>query len=273
MKNFLIRFKLLIVFVLYLSCAALQANEKICTFSNNNGLYIFSFKLNTNIEVSPYVSDRLESVDTIAQKTGAIAVINTGFFDPKNKKSVSYVKQNGIVLANPKENENLTQNKELQPHLEKIFNRVEFRVLKCQEKLTADITYPSVPVPEKCELVSSTQAGPMLLPEMDLEKEFFVVKKDGKIIRDGASMTARVARSAVAVKDDQIFFIVTDKNHPLTIFELRKKLQNLGVQQAMGFDGGGSASLFVKQNNGKDFFYTAENDNISRNIKSALIVK
>lgn len=273
MKNLLIRLKLVIIFLFCFSCAALHAHEKICTFSQNNGLYIFSFKLNSTLEISPYVSDKLESVDKIAQKTGAIATINAGFFDPKNKKTVSYITKNGQILANPEENANLTQNKELQPHLEKIFNRAEFRVLKCDNKLKADIVYPQTPLPEKCELISSTQAGPMILPEMDLEKEFFIVKKDGKVIRDGASMTARVARSAIAVKDDNIFLIVTDKNHPLTIFELQKKLKDLGAQQAMGFDGGGSVSLFVKQKDSKSFFYTAEDDNVSRNIKSALIVK
>ena len=104
--------------------------------------------------------------------------------DGKNKKSVSYITNKGVVLADPSKNENLTLNINLKPHLQKIYNRSELRILNCAGNIKADIVPHFDKVENECVILNSTQAGPMILPKIDLKKEFFVTQKDNKIIRD-----------------------------------------------------------------------------------------
>jgi len=237
---------------------------------HENGLYIVKVNLNS-AKVEPYVADKLEILYEMAKKNNASVAINTSFFDARNKKTVSYVIKNGEIIANPQENENLTSNKVLNPNLDKIYNRGELRILNCKGKIKADVAYHFDDIAEGCELLSSTQAGPVMLPDMDLEKEFFIVKQDGKIIRDAAGMTRRTDRSMAAIKDNFLYLIITDEDNPVTIYELRDKLAKYHFDRALGFDGGGSVSLFVKQSDG-DFYQEREEKGASREIKSALLV-
>ena len=237
---------------------------------HENGLYITKINLNSS-KIEPYVSDDLETIFDIAQKTKAFVAINTGFFDAKNKKTVSFITKNGKILANPQENENLSNNPEIIPYLDKIYNRGELRILNCNNRIKADITYHNDPVEKDCLILNSTQAGPILLPYMNLEKEFFILKQNGKIVRDGAGMTRRTDRSMVAIKGENLFFIITDEDNPLNIFELHDKLKDYRFDKALCFDGGGSVSLFVK-NNEKIFYQDREEKDASRKIKSAIIV-
>ena len=157
------------------------------------------------------------------------------------------------------------------PYLDRILDRGELRLYNCHGKIIADITNHSTPYYEECKLLNSTQAGPILLPEMDLEKEYFVLKKDDKVIRDGAGLTRKTDRSMVAIKDNCLYFIITDENTRLTEYELQDKILKYNFRKALGFDGGGSVSLFVKQRYGY-FYQDREEKGASRAIKSALIV-
>ena len=245
-------------------------SKKAYSLYEAEGLYIV--KINPNLtQIQPYVSEKLEIVYDIAKKTNASVAINTGFFDAKNKKTVSFIKTNDNRIFNPQDNENLISNPNLEPHLDKIYNRGEFRLYNCNNKIVADITYHHEPQKPDCTLLNSTQAGPVILPQMDLEKEFFVTIENGKVIRDGAGLTRKTHRSLVAIKDNFIYFIITDQNAPLTIYELQQKLSKFKFEKALGFDGGGSVSLFVKDN-GKEFYQCREKEGASRPIKSALIV-
>lgn len=237
---------------------------------HENGLYIVKIKLSAN-KIEPYVADKLETVYEIAQKTQAKVAINTGFFDGKNAKTVSYIRKNGIVLANPSLNENLTSNADLKPYLQKIYNRSELRILNCEGKIKADIVSHFSEVPNNCTILNSTQAGPRIYPEMNLEKEFFVTKKDGKIIRDSIGVFKRTDRSLVAIKGNFLYFIITDEQTRLTIPELAEKLKKYKFEKVLNLDGGGSVSLFVRNKDGI-FYQAREKNNTSRAIKSALIV-
>ncbi len=267
------RSKIVILFFIFLISGLVSvvfACGKNYNVIHENGLYIVKIDLNF-AKVEPYVSDKLEILYEMAKKNKASVAINTSFFDAKNKKTVSYVLKNGEIIANPQENENLTSNKVLMPNLDKIYNRGELRILKCKGKIKADVAYHFDDITEGCELLSSTQAGPVILPDMDLEKEFFIVKQDGKIVRDAAGMTRRTDRSMAAIKDNFLYLIITDENNPLTIYELKDKLAKYNFDKALGFDGGGSVSLFVKQPDG-DFYQEREEKGASREIKSALLV-
>ena len=136
-----------------------------------------------------------------------------------------------------------------------------------------------LPLQEACTLVYSIQAGPGLVPDFDLEKEFFILKKDGKIIRESASALQKVARSAIGIKKDRILLVAVSNEKPMTLEELSGFMKNLDVEQAMAFDGGSSTSLYVDKNligmetDKPTFVLTSAKDNAARRVKSILIVK
>ena len=263
--------RIFVVLFLLAAASVTLACEKNFKVVHDNGLYIVKVNYEST-NIYPYVSEGLETVDKIAKKTNAKVAINTGFFDAKNKKTVSYITSGDDILANPRENTNLTSNPKLQPYLEQIFDRGELRFYDCAGKKKADIVYHNSEIPQDCVLISSTQAGPVILPDMDLEKEFFVIKRDGKIIRDGAGLTRRTDRAMTAIKGKYIYFIINDEKTPLTIYELREKIKKYSFDKAMGFDGGGSVSLFVKTKDGV-FYQDREEKGASRAVKSALIAE
>jgi hypothetical protein len=89
----------------------------------------------SNLSVTPAVSENLESIDKIARKNQAIAVINGGFFDPINQKTTSNITIQSKLVANPRENERLVKNPDLKSYLNQIFNRTEFRRYICNKTL------------------------------------------------------------------------------------------------------------------------------------------
>lgn len=263
--------KILLGFLISCFIGVVFSCERINNPIHENGLYLVKINYKKN-DINVYVSDSLETVDLIAQKLGAKIVINTGFFDAKNKKTVSYILQNENILANPRLNENLTKNPELISHLDKILNRAEFRLYNCNGEKKADIAFHNQEYLEACELLHSTQAGPLILPFMDLEKEFFIFKKDGQIVRDSIGVNRKTSRAALALKGDFLYLIITDEKNPMTMQEFASVLKKYNFEKAMGLDGGGSVSLFVKTKQGV-LYQAREANSASRPVKSVLFVK
>ena len=103
---------------------------------------------------------------------------------------------------------------------------------------------------------------------MDLEKEYFVVKRNGVVVRDSISAERQVARSAIGLKENDIYlFIATDK-HPMTIEELSAFMKSKGMEKALALDGGSSTSF----ENG-DISITSAGDGKGRKVKSFLIIE
>ena len=66
---------------------------------------------------------------------------------------------------------------------EKILNRTEFRIVECDNKYSYEIAPHKSDVDFGCNIITSAQGGPMILPQLRLEEEFFIVKdSEGKII-------------------------------------------------------------------------------------------
>ena len=105
---------------------------------------------------------------------------------------------------------------------------------------------------------------------MDLEKEFFILKdKNGKIIRESASVLQKRARSVVALKKNtnDLFFIVVSNDNPMSLPQLQRFLISFGFEKALNLDGGPSTSV-----NFKDFeIYSSHKE--PRKLKSFLLVK
>lgn len=246
--------------------------QAISYLEDSEGVYVI--KINTHklkSEIKPFLSIDLTTSRTLFDDQKYTLVVNGGFFDGKNKKTVSYVVIDGELAANPQNNENLTGNKYLEPYMEKILNRSELRVYDFQGHSVYDIVPHYTSVPVNCTLKHSLQAGPMLLPELRLEEEFFIVKdENGKIISESASSLHKFARTAVGIKDNDVYiFIATDKA-PMTLQEMSDLAKKYGMEKALGLDGGGSTSV--------DFAdlhiitKTSDTQDTGRKVKSFLII-
>lgn len=210
------------------------------------------------------------------RKAGSLLTINTGFFDPKNQKTISYILNDYQTVEDPLFNDNLMTNPVLRQNLQKIINRTEFRVLDCDSKLKYEIAQHNSKVDFMCSVKTSAQGGPQLLPNLRLEEEFFVVKdKDGNVIRESASVLHKTARTLIGIKnlDDstqELHIIIVTNQHPMDIFEARELCASYGLDSAMAFDGGSSTSLNYKD---VQIVSTQDSGDTGRALKSFMVVK
>ena len=217
----------------------------------------------------PYVSDTLETNHEVYKNTGAKLVVNAGFFDPKNQKTVSYVVIDGKVVASPTDNENLMQNAAIKPYMNKILNRSEFRILEdSYGNLKYDLAQHNEALPEGYTLKHSLQAGPMLFPELNLEDEFFILVKDGKIVSESASALHKYARTAIGIRENNVYLFIVTTKAPMNLEMLADLTRKWGMEKAMEFDGGGSTSF-----DSQELHVISERNNEARKLKSFLILK
>lgn len=228
---------------------------------------IFVFEINKNAKIEPYVSEELVSNREVFEKTKAKLVVNAGFFDPNNGKTISYVIRNGRVVADPSENESLMKNPDLLKNMAKISNRTELRVLNCKGKTEYDIANHFFEYENGCKVVHSIQGGPQLLPSPALEEEFFVVKQARRVIRESASVLHKTARTAVGIKKDKLYIIIATTKSPMTIKGLSELCTELEFEKAMAFDGGGSTSIDFE-----NLSIISDKDETARKLKSFILV-
>ncbi|MFA6989099.1 MAG: phosphodiester glycosidase family protein [Candidatus Gastranaerophilaceae bacterium] len=259
-----------IILLIIVFCSQISASEY-SFFIFKNSIYVLKISDVQKYNIQPYISEKLETVSEIAKKTNAFAVINGGFFDPKNMKTISYVVKDGQIIADPALNENLTESKALQSHLNKIYNRSELRINDCFGRTKFDIARHNLCGPLGCYVVHSIQAGPQLLPYMDLEDEFFVLKQNGKIVRNSAGVLNKTARAAIGIKGNELYLIVTKEESKMNIYEFQTLLKKLNLDKAMAFDGGSSVSLYLNDC-GKQTLVKGMSDGGLRKIKSALVL-
>ena len=209
-------------------------------------------------------------------KGGSILTINTGFFDPKNQKTISYIINDSQTVEDPLFNDSLMTNPVLRRNMKKILNRTEFRILDCDSKLKYEIAQHNANVDFLCSVVTSAQGGPQLLPNLRLEEEFFIVKDaDGNIVRESASVLHKTPRTLVGIKNlaknqqEMHIFIVTNE-HPMDIYEARDLCKKYGLDTAMAFDGGSSTSLNYKK---IQVVSTQDSGDTGRALKSFMVVQ
>lgn len=237
----------------------------------NDGIYHITLDGKRLAKKIKFVSsEKLITNKEAHQKSGALLTINTGFFDPKNQKTISYIVTDSHTVADPLLNENLLMNSVLRQNIEKIVNRTEFRVVECDNKYHFEIVPHKTPVDFACSIETSAQGGPSILPELNLEEEFFVVKNnDGKVIRESASILQKTARTVIGLKGDDIHILIITNKNPKNIYEVRDLCKDLGLERAMGFDGGSSTSLNYK----KSIDVVSTNDQGGRMLKSFMLIE
>jgi hypothetical protein len=224
--------------------------------------------------VMPAIATTVSTIKEFAQQSGAIAVLNAGFFDPKNQQTTSYITLKGKLVADPRQNERLMGNPDLANYLDKILDRSEFRQYRCKNTVRYDIARHSAPVPSDCQMEHSLGAGPQLLPKSTAESEGFV---DAAVGRDALGSQAANARSAIGLTRDGlvIWLMAAQTNDPasgLSLPEVADLLRSLGVEKALNLDGGSSASLFFQ---GQAVYgkVNQAGDRVQRSVKSVLLVK
>lgn len=257
------------------ACPAGRGSEKI-EITNDNGLYIIRIPKERNANIRPYITKSLAFNKDIFAKTGAELVINAGYFDPNNKKTSSYVVIDGKTVLDPTTNNSLMTNSSIKPYLNLVLNRTEFRVLDCHGQTKYDIAAHNAKPPFRCQIKHSIQAGPMIYPDLRLSREYFVMKdKDGNVTRDSITALKKCARTAIGIKDGDVYIIIANIYHKLTLPGLYKICENLGLEKAMNFDGGGSTSLNYKGTDNpqyKNFEITSDKNKNARKLKSFLLI-
>lgn len=205
------------------------------------------------------------------QKSNAVLTVNAGYFDPKNGKTISYVVTDRITSADPMFNHALLANPFFRKNMNKILDRSEFRIMHCdRNKYEYAIVGHKSEVPFGCALLTSAQGGPLILPELRLEEEGFIVKNaQGEVVRESASVLHKTARTIIGLKgtDECHILIITDEN-PMDMYEVKKLCIDLKLDRAMAFDGGSSTSMNYK----KKLEVVSKDDGTGRMLKSFMLV-
>lgn len=206
------------------------------------------------------------------QKAASTLTINAGFFDPKNGKTISYVVTDRMISADPMFNQALLSNPFFRRNMNKIIDRSEFRIMHCdRNKYEYAIVGHKSEVPFGCALLTSAQGGPLILPELRLEEEGFIVKNnEGEVVRESASVLHKAPRTIIGIKgtDECHILIITDEN-PMDMYEVKKLCADLKLDRAMAFDGGASTSLNYKNK----IEVVSKDDGTGRMLKSFMVIQ
>ncbi len=226
--------------------------------------------------VRPQVMAALQTVEQVAQASGAIAVLNGGYFDPSNQKSTAFVTRDGFTVADPRTNEGVIANDSLKPELDKILNRSEFRRYQCGAIARYAIARHQDSPPTGCQLVDALGGGPQLLPVLTAEAESFWGLRPGQEVRDPIGLNQPNARSAIGItRDGAMLWVMVAQALPtqagLSVPALARLMADLGAVEAMNLDGGSSSALFYTG----DTFYGKVDDagqRVKRAVKSVLVL-
>lgn len=260
---------LLILFAFILTSNFVSAKEPI-NIKYDDGIYhivLSGEKIKKKIKVHAVTG--LKTNAEVHKESGARLTVNAGFFDPQNQKTISYVTMESQTYEDPMFNENLLANPFLRKNLSKILNRTEFRVVECDGKLKYEIVTHNTPVDFACDIRQAVQGGPLILPELRLEEELFIVKDGDKVIRESCSVLHKVARTVLGIKDGDLHILIITDEHPMDMYEVQALCKKLGFERAMGLDGGSSTSM-----NYKNIYnvISTKGDGGGRELKSFILV-
>ncbi|WP_404786697.1 phosphodiester glycosidase family protein [Altericista sp. CCNU0014] len=239
-------------------------------------VYTLAIPRDRRYAIRPFVAEGILTVGQVAERTGAIAAINAGFFDPVNQKTTSAIAIDGREVANPRDNERLVDNPKLSGYLSAILNRSEFRVYQCGTQVDYGIEFRSAAVPPGCQFRQAVGGGPQLLPNDTSQQEGFTAYDNGELIRDAIGSKQRNARTAIGLKPDGsvVWVMVAQtkaRDSGMTLDELADFMKRLGVTSALNLDGGTSSSLYAQ---GKAAYGKRDETGqpIERAVKSVLLL-
>lgn len=238
----------------------------------NDGIYHIVLKGEKIKKKIKFISsDSLITNKEAHQRTGAKLTINAGYFDPNNEKSMSYIVSDRNTAEDPLVNQSLFNNSLLMRNMDKILDRTEFRVVECYNgKMHYEIVPHKSAVDFGCNIITSAQGGPLIYPQLRLEEEFFILKKDGQIIRESCSVLHKTSRTIIGLKNEEAHILIITDDHPMDLYEVQEYVRELGWDRAMAFDGGSSTSMnYLNKYN----IISTKGDGAGRSLKSFMIVK
>lgn len=245
--KFLKIFLCLIIYSIFTMAPALAVGE--ISIDKDNGIYHIVLKgEKIKKKIKFVVSEDLVTNREAHVKGRATLTVNAGFFDPKNGKTISYVVTDRMTSADPMFNASLLANPFFRKNMNTVLNRSEFRVMQCGNKFEYSIVGHKSEVPFGCAVITSAQGGPLIMPELHMEEEGFIVKNEnGEVIRESASVLHKTSRTIIGLKgtDECHILIITDEN-PMDLYDVQKLCKDLNLDRAMAFDGGSSTSMNYK---------------------------
>ena len=135
-------------------------------------------------------------------------------------------------------------------------------------KLKFDIAFHNDPVKKGYKIKHSLQAGPIMLPTMDLVQEGFVKYEEGMVKFQSADVLKRRERTAIGLKGKYLYIILFTKEHKADINELKNYIQKeLKIKRALAFDGGLSTAFNYKN------LSVGSVGKYQRRVKSFLIIE
>lgn len=243
-----------------------------------NGVEAHVLTVSPGADVRPLAHRPGRTVPSWAKSAGAVAAINGGYFNHSDGWPVSHVMADGKALTDPEHNKALLANPALQPVLPIIFNqRSEWRVLQGPWGCRWAIAPHNAAAPLGTSVRDALQAGPALVPELQLTAEAFVLQDaKGRVTRDGIGAYGRAARSALGLtpKGELLFVAVAGNSRRgtgLTIPQLAGFMRQLGASEAMALDGGSSTTLSW-QENGRWHTFVGSGEGAAL-VNSVLVVK
>lgn len=270
--------KKLLILILFLinlvTIPAFSTESGIEYIHNEPNIYVFKFDTKRiGHKIKPYIAPELDTVKNVYKTNDFIFVVNGGFFDPQTAAPASYVTIDCETVENPYDNASLL-NSFTDEEMEMIASRAELRIyVNKYNKLRFDIAFHKDGVPDGWKIKHALQAGPMVYPKMDLEKEYFVkYGEDGKVVRDSIEALKRRARAAVALKGNDLYVIIFTKQGTVTMQDVYQYCAKMKFDKAMALDGGGSVGV----NYCDDIEIISEDKDKTKNgrkVKSFLVVE
>ena len=245
------------------------AKDKIKVINKDFGIYIF--KIDTKKygnKIKPYMSENLITPRKLYEDKGFDFVVNAGFFDVKNGKTVSYITIDNKLVGDVKAYDELIKSLEDQKRLDAVLSRGELRILEKNNKLKFDITSHNTPVKKGYTIKHALQAGPILYPKMNLASEGFVVYENGKIKMQSVDILKRRERTAVGLRGKWLYIVLFTSDYKVDANEMRDYMKNkLKLRKILAFDGGLSTSVNYKD------IQVGSLGKYQRRVKSFLVIE
>ncbi len=246
------------------------AKEKIKVDNPQNGIYVF--KINTKkygSKIKPYVTANLTTPQKVYEQNCFDLVVNGGFFDVKSGKSVSYTTIDSKVVSDPSNLPELVGWLKKEERLDKVLSRSELRILENdRNKLKFDIARHNDPVKKGYHIKHVLQAGPGIIPCVDLVGEGFVVYENDRVKMQSVDILKRRERTLIGLKGNNLYIVLFTKDHKVDANELKQYAKDtLKLKKAMALDGGLSTAINYKDMN------IGSLGKYQRRVKSFLVIE
>lgn len=180
-----------------------------------------------------------EKLSSMAQREGAVAAINGGYFAKEGGPLGLIIIDGKIMYENIKKRPprtcfGITQDKKF------IFDRVYTQDNKISTKDGTNWD----------NIVYAIGAGPRLIKN----GEIYVNTEEEELAQNGNNITKKAGRSALAVTSGDKLLLMTvsgytgNEGQGICLNPLADRLQNLGAVDAVNLDGGGSTAMYLQNN-------------------------